>query len=70
VGHTAWHWMLERFDVLRQFPWQAPTLADVASGLRWVTILVAIGAAAWLAVVLTQRSGKPATSKAPERGSP
>ena len=66
VGHTAWHWMLERFDVLRQFPWQAPTLADVAVGLRWATILVAIGAAAWLAIVLTQRQAKPAAPETPD----
>jgi len=59
VGHTAWHWMIERFDVLRQFPWHAPTLADVAGGLRWSMALVAIGAIAWLAYVLTQRPAKP-----------
>jgi hypothetical protein len=66
VGHTAWHWMIERFDVLRQFPWQAPSLADVASGLRWLTALVAIGAAVWLAFVLTKRPAKHATGETPE----
>jgi len=58
--------MLDRFDVLRQFPWQTPTLADVAMGLRWLTVIVAIGAITWLAVVLTQRPAKPATSEASE----
>src|SRR6266436_338599 len=30
VGHTAWHWMIERFDVLRQFPWPTVTAAGLA----------------------------------------
>src|SRR6266571_4608659 len=48
VGHTAWHWMIERFDVLRQFPWPTVTVADLASALRWLILIVAIAAAAWL----------------------
>jgi hypothetical protein len=55
VGHTAWHWMTERFEVLRQFPWPTVTAADVASGLRWLTVAVAIAAAAWLLSLVTQR---------------
>src|SRR5205814_2171417 len=27
VAHTAWHWMTDRFDVLRQFPWPEITAA-------------------------------------------
>ncbi len=26
VAHTAWHWMLDRADRLRQFPLEWPTL--------------------------------------------
>jgi hypothetical protein len=48
VGHTAWHWMGDRFDVLRQFPWPTVTAAGLASALRWLMALVAISAALWL----------------------
>ena len=60
VGHTAWHWMIERFDVLRQFPWPTVTAAGLASLLGWLIVIVAIAAVAWLVLVVTQRSAKPA----------
>ncbi len=60
VGHTAWHWMIERFDVLRQFPWPTVTAAGLASLLGWLIVIVAIAAAAWLVLVVTQRPVKPA----------
>jgi len=59
VGHTAWHWMIERFDVLRQFPWPTFTSAGLASALGWLTVLVAIAAIAWLLFLVTQRYAKP-----------
>jgi HupE / UreJ protein len=48
VGHTAWHWMGDRFDVLRQFPRPTVTAAGLASAFRWVMVLVAIAAGLWL----------------------
>jgi hypothetical protein len=60
VGHTAWHWMIERFDVLRQFPWPTVTAAGLASLLGWLIVIVAIAAVAWLVFVVTQRAAKPA----------
>ena len=59
VGHTAWDWMIERFGVLQMFPWPDLTAADLASALRWLMILVALTAAAWLVYVVTQRSPEP-----------
>jgi hypothetical protein len=56
VAHTAWHWMTERLDMLRQFPWPAITAAGMASGIRWLMLIVAVAAVAWLVFVLTQRS--------------
>ncbi len=61
VAHTAWHWMTERFEVLQQFPVPEITAAGLASGLRWLLLLVAIAAAAWLLFVLLQRWTKPAS---------
>jgi HupE / UreJ protein len=60
VAHTAWDWMLERYDVLRQFPIPQITAAGLAEALRWTIALVAVLAGAWLVSVLTQRSEKPA----------
>jgi len=69
VAHTAWHWMTERFEVLSQFPVPAITTAGLASALRWLIVLVAITAAAWLLFLVTQRSAEPATGEPAESGS-
>ena len=66
VGHTAWHWMIDRFGVLRQFPWPTVTAAGVATGLRWLMVLVAIAATAWLLFLVAQRLAKPVTRESPE----
>jgi hypothetical protein len=60
IGHTAWHWMGERFEVLQMFPWPEVTTADVASGLRWLMVLVALSAGAWVVSLFIQRPDKPA----------
>jgi hypothetical protein len=49
VAHTGWHWMTERADRLRQFQfqWPALTAALLASVLRWLMLVVALGALLW-----------------------
>jgi hypothetical protein len=49
VAHTGWHWMLERWDRLRQYPveWPELTLPLVVTGLRWLMVLIAVGAGVW-----------------------
>ncbi|MEO8158528.1 MAG: HupE/UreJ family protein [Betaproteobacteria bacterium] len=47
VAHTAWHWMLERGDKLRQFPWPAFDAATAASAMRWAMALLVVGGIAW-----------------------
>jgi HupE / UreJ protein len=51
VAHTAWHWMLDRSDRLRQytFEWPAMDAVFLLSATRWLLIAVAIAAVAWLA---------------------
>ena len=49
VGHTAWHWLTERAEVLRRFPWTAPDAAELAAVVRWLMLLVVVAALAWLA---------------------
>jgi hypothetical protein len=42
VAHTAWHWMTERFDRLRQFNAPALDAALAAGALRWLIAVVAV----------------------------
>jgi hypothetical protein len=51
VAHTAWHWMMERFEHLRQFQFVWPVI-DAAFMLwvvRWLMVLVVLAALLWLA---------------------
>jgi hypothetical protein len=50
AAHTAWHWMLDRWDQLRRFRFEWPEFTPqlLSSGLHWAMALVAIGAALWL----------------------
>jgi HupE / UreJ protein len=50
VMHTAWHWMIERGERLRQFrfAWPQWSLVLVADALRWAMLLLALGGLAWL----------------------
>ena len=55
VAHVAWHWMAERWERLWQFPWPTIDDAGVALLLRWIMVLVAIAAVAWLVRVSRMR---------------
>jgi hypothetical protein len=45
VAHTAWHWMIERGEVLWKTPWPALDAAGAATLARWVAgVLLAAGA--------------------------
>jgi hypothetical protein len=56
VAHTAWHWMIDRADVLWQTPWPQPTLAGLMTLARWiVAIALAVGAAQLLAKWLDRK---------------
>jgi hypothetical protein len=50
VAHTAWHWMLDRADRLRQyrFEWPELNLLFLAGAIRWLMLLVATAGAIWL----------------------
>jgi len=65
VAHTAWHWMIERWTVLRQFPFSLFThnMAFWASALRTAMVLVALAGLVWLvSLLLKKRSNKPPPS--------
>jgi len=57
VAHTAWHWMLDRADAMRRFPFRWPELTSdfMAGALRWMMLIVAVAGAIWLADGLRQK---------------
>lgn len=59
VAHQAWHWMIERLSVLRQFPRPAFTTASVESGLHWLFAVVVIAALLWLGSLAARRWTQP-----------
>jgi hypothetical protein len=50
VAHTGWHWMVERWDRLRQFrlPWPVLDAARLASATRWLMLAVIAAGLVWL----------------------
>jgi len=68
VAHTAWHWMLDRFAVFRQYQiqWPALDLVTLASAMRGLMLLLIVGGAAWGIIELRRRlSGVPSDPVAP-----
>lgn len=65
VGHTAWHWMLERYNALRQTP--LPDLDEVAGPalLGAMLILIVVIAALWLVRRRGEPHGAPAAGLRP-----
>lgn len=57
VAHTAWHWMIERAERLRQFPWPALDAAFLAAAMRWTMLILVLGFAIWLINAALRRSG-------------
>jgi HupE / UreJ protein len=54
VAHTGWHWMLERWDRLRQFrfAWPELTAAFLAGAMRWLMAALILAGVVWLASAL------------------
>jgi hypothetical protein len=58
AGHAAWHWMGDRWALLRKFTFEWPAIdaAFLAGALRWMMLLVVAAALYWLVFgVLNQR---------------
>jgi hypothetical protein len=51
VAHTAWHWMMDRADQLRQFRFEWPIIgaATLANALRVLMVIVLLGGLMWAA---------------------
>jgi hypothetical protein len=48
-AHTAWHWMVDRWDRLRQFPPPAIDLLTLLTIVRWTMAAVAMAGMLWAA---------------------
>ncbi len=50
VAHTAWHWMIDRASVLRQYRFQWPVLTAtwLLAATRWLMALVILAGLVWL----------------------
>jgi HupE/UreJ protein len=59
VAHTAWHWMTERYGVLRQFRFTMPVVdaAFLAMAMRWAMLAVILVGAYWLVGMLRAPAG-------------
>ena len=55
VGHTAWHWLLERWVVLSKFPWPAVNAETLLRLVRWTFVMVLVAGAAWLILEAIRR---------------
>jgi hypothetical protein len=47
VAHTGWHWMVERLQLLSQFPWPDLDAATLASAMRWLMVVLILGTTLW-----------------------
>ncbi len=52
IAHTAWHWMTDRFEILRQYTFPAVDAPSFATLLRWLTAIVFAAGVIWLVKVL------------------
>ena len=61
VAHTAWHWMLDRAGVLRQyrFQWPAFDLALLEGAMRTLMLALVLTGALWLMLGLYRRLNAP-----------
>jgi HupE / UreJ protein len=67
VAHTAWHWMIERYQVFRQYQFQWPSLeaAPLAKDLRLLMLIVIAAGFVWLVFGLLWPRAAPAEEERP-----
>lgn len=61
VAHTAWHWMLDRITVLREFNFQWPAfdLSLLGSAMQALTVILILAGALWLMLGVYRRLNAP-----------
>jgi hypothetical protein len=66
IAHTSWHWLVERADRLRQYPFKLPALtaAQLATISHWLMLAPIIAALMWLMrAIFRQRLQRPSQDK-------
>ena len=61
VAHTAWHWMIDRWERLRQFRFAVPVMDGLfwVAAMRWAMVIIGLAGVAWLlSVVVSKKSNK------------
>ncbi len=72
VAHTAWHWMIDRADQLKQFRFEWPALdaATLAGALRVLMVIVLSAGLVWaVRAVLRDRADRKGTESGGEQPS-
>jgi HupE / UreJ protein len=67
VAHTAWHWMIERGEILWRFPRPVIDGAFFVDAMRWLMALLILAGAIWLINGALRRMGWLATDGASAR---
>jgi hypothetical protein len=69
VAHTAWHWMAERWEVLRKFRVQWPAFDALfwVGAMRWMMLVVVAVGLYWLVFGVIRGVEPPATSRSSSR---
>jgi hypothetical protein len=68
VAHTGWHWMVDRGERLRQFPWPAMNLALLVMAMRALMWILIFAGLLWLASkMFGERKGRGARGGAARR---
>lgn len=69
VAHTAWHWMIDRYAVLRQYQiqWPAMEAAPMAKALRLLMLIVIAAGLVWLVFGLLWPRISPPEEESPAR---
>ena len=67
AAHTAWHWTLDRFDLLRKFRFEWPPIdaAFLAGAMRWMMLAVVATALYWLVFDVFRANSSASRSSTP-----
>jgi len=63
VAHTGWHWMIERWERLRQFGWPAMNAALLVTAMRLLMVILIVAGLLWLIGILRKRKAQTAESE-------
>ncbi|MCU1334630.1 MAG: hypothetical protein JWO19_211 [Bryobacterales bacterium] len=65
LAHTAWHWTMDRWDQLRQFPFYLLVVnaAFLVAAVRWAMVIVALTGLIWLVSLVVRKRAEKGSNK-------